>query len=281
MVQLGPDFDLAMRLKSVEDRLARLEANPLGEAFSTTQADGTEGLSIVRDTISGAVAMRLRHGPTSTVGADGQHPTFFYMGQLDSTILAPSDTNIGKAGAVWLREDGTLIAVLGPAGVQLYDASGNPVVATDESVGAGFGAPSWEIPLGYWNPTAPNRQFVALTTPTDCVEVQFTVKAPTVHLGYQISTDAATAGAWQWRVVTANGTVTGQAGVVTAGNSVVTSDDIALPMSVGGFSLWNQVVTLICSANVTSGTGNVYVLPQQAWQTGTVTHFDFPTGGPA
>lgn len=278
MVQLGPDFDLAVRLKALEDKVARLEANPYGDAFSTTQADGTEGLSITRDTTTGAVAMRLRHGPATAVGADGQHPTFFYMGQLDSTILPPTDTNIGQAGAVWLRSDGTLVAVLGPAGVQFYDADGNAVFATDESVGAGYGAPSWEIPLGYWNPSAPNQQFVSNSTPTDCVMVQFLIKAPTVHLGYQITTDAATTGVWQWRIITSNGTVTGQAGVMTAGSSQVTSDDIALPMLVGGFSLWNTVATLVLSMNTTSGTGRILALPEQAWQMGTVTHFDFPTG---
>lgn len=142
MVQLGPDYDLSVRLKNIEDAIARLTGNPLGSNFSQTQSDGTLGFELFQDTNSGATALGFRHGPNSpftdseTTPGTVQHPRFLYIGQLDSAKLPTAAVIDNDAGFVLLRDDGSpMLVVTGTGGVQVFDKSGLLMLSTDETNG--------------------------------------------------------------------------------------------------------------------------------------------------
>lgn len=150
-MNLGPDFDLAVRLKAVEDAIARLQANPYGAAFSSTQSDGTEGLRIARDTATGATAMTFFQGPTTGIFAypDGaHHPVFLYMGQLDASKVPIAVAYDTDAGMVVCREDGVAMLVLSNnGGVQVLDKFGSLVLATDETNGGLATSLNYPVPV--------------------------------------------------------------------------------------------------------------------------------------
>lgn len=171
-IQLGPDYDLAVRLAALEQAVARLTANPLGSSFSQTQSDGTLGFELSQDPNSGGTAMAIRHGPqspfsdtTSTPGT-AQHPRFLYIGQLDSSKL-PTDAIVDNdAGFVLLRDDGTpSIIVTQTGGVQVFDKGGVLVLATDEQTGGVATAVTYPQPQPVY-PTLGYEQTSGSLTPT-------------------------------------------------------------------------------------------------------------------
>lgn len=143
---LGPSADLAVRLANLEDQVRRLQQNPLGQAFSATQSDGSVGLQVYQDPTTGSLNWVLYQGPNSTRDPNtGLHPIMAYLGQLFSGGV-PVDS-----GVLFNRPNGVQSAVIGNRGVQIFDAKHNQVFATDEyasgSFGEGLQEPSIPIPL--------------------------------------------------------------------------------------------------------------------------------------
>lgn len=154
MPQLGPDFDLAVRLARLEQQVAALQANPLGTAFGQTQSDGSLGFELAQDPNSGGTALGFRHGPTSpfsdTESTPGtpQHPRFLYIGQLDSTKLPTTAITDNDAGFVLLRSDGSpLLIVTDTGGIQMFDRGGKLLLSTDETNGGLATATAYPPPL--------------------------------------------------------------------------------------------------------------------------------------
>lgn len=151
MVQLGPDYDLAVRLKRIEDQMSRLQGSPLGAAFSAAQSDSSIGMSIYQDPTTGTTSLVFRQGPSTpfsdTSVTPAQHPKFMSIGQLDPGSLPVLATLDKDAGMAVLREDGSAMLVLtNTGGVQFFDKLGNLAYATAEREGGGQAWPPVQYP---------------------------------------------------------------------------------------------------------------------------------------
>lgn len=143
--QLGPQYDLAARLTYLEQRLARLEQNGLGQAFSSTQSDGSPGLAIQQaTTASGATVTRWYQGPnTSRDPNTGLHPALMYIGQLvDGVTHTPLDNGV----IVFYPDEAHQMVNLSPNGVQLFGNDGGQIFSNDTTSGAGLARPYLPYP---------------------------------------------------------------------------------------------------------------------------------------
>lgn len=250
MPNLGPDYDLAVRLKRVEDQLARMQENPLGQAFSATQSDGSVGWRVFQDPKTGATAMIWYQGTTTARDPNtGQHPILQYVGELYS------GGQFEDSGLLWYRPDATGSGVVGNRGVQLFDHKGNQVFATDEygssPSGEGLTNPRLHLPLPVATGTAqwPN------TTATSWSAIARSIGVMQHSHVYWQGYGYAPAGTNAQVKLVINGTTTGQVWNVTGGSFTTISEEIALP---SGF--WSQMWAIEIQAQVTSGTGAVYAM---------------------
>lgn len=247
MPNLGPDFDLSVRLKAIEDQLRGQQANPIGQAFSTTQSDGTLGWTVQMEPTTGTTFMAFFQGPdTGFQPGEANHPALLYVGQVYE-----GGRNI-DGGVLIARPDGVhYLASFTTAGSTLWDAAGNAVVGTDETAGEGLSSPTLPIPLpvatgvGSWPKT---------TTSGSIAESGFVAQhAEASWSGFAI-TDSGTTGTVQVVVVDGTGsTVASGASRNVTSSSFTTADVVTLP---AGF--WQQQYTVEVQASVTGGTGNVY-----------------------
>lgn len=253
MPALGPDYDLAVRLRRLEDAVARLQANPYGQAFSSTQSDGSIGVQISEDPTSGATAMVFLQGPTSSRDPNtNQHPMLLYIGQLYSGGQ-PVDS-----GAIWYRPTGTESAVIGNKGVQIFDPKGNRMFGTDEyasgSSGEGLTDPFLNLPF----PVALDAAKYPKTTSgswTSIAQMEFIAVHSRLFHYARTYADSGTTGNARIQLVDGNANVvaTGATAGIASGTFGSMADTLALP---AGF--YRQGYTLNVQAQVTSGTGNVY-----------------------
>lgn len=258
MVQLGPAYDAAVRLAAIERRLSRLESNPIGQAFSATQSDGSIGLQIGQDAATGATAMVFRQGPATARDPNtDQHPQFVYLGQLYA------DGVLEDAGGIFSRPTGAESMVVGNRGTQILDPGSHVVFSTDEygSAPSQIGLNTPWIPLGQPVTSGPTTGGWPNTTSTSMASVAFlTFPAQHSHITWYGATYLASG--------TANVQMTvnnGAAGAVQTVGSGFTN--LSETFSLGTWS-WQQVCQFAVNAEVTSGADPIYVSVQGVWGCG-------------
>lgn len=249
---LGPQYDLAKRLSALEDRLARLEANPLGQAFSVTQSDGSVGLSIginPQDP-SGSTALIFYQGSTTARDPNtDQHGEFLYIGEL------AAGGKLVDSGLIAYRPDGTESAVIGNRGVQILDTKGHTVVSSDEDSGEGLARP-W-VPLP--KPVSLDTSQWAGTTGSGIIaESFFNAQHPKVHWNATAVADTGVSGTVQVTISCGAQSVSGASHSVTAGTPTYIDEVLVLPQPFFG-----QEWTFAVNAAVSSGTGEVRC---QTWE---------------
>jgi hypothetical protein len=255
---LGPQYDLAARLSALEDQMRRMQANPIGQAFSATQSDGSVGIQIVQDPTTGALDLVVYQGPSSPRDPNtGLHPIMAYLGQLVSQGV-PVDS-----GAIFQRPTGVPSAVFGNRGLQVYDTVGHQVFATDEytTSASGIGLNNPWIPLGQMVSASPNNAGWPNTTSTSMAEVGL-LAFPAQHTQiswYGITYLASGAGSVQLAL---NNGASGTVHNVGAGFSYLNDT-----MPVGTWT-WHEVLQLTANAQVTSGAGPIYFAVLGVWGCG-------------
>lgn len=141
MVQLGPEYDLAVRLAALEARLAALESNGLAQALSMTQSDGSVGMALGQDEATGSGRWIFYQGVTTSRDPEtGLHPTLMYVGELYSSGT-PVDS-----GMIMYRPDGSQSMTVGAGGAGFLDKGRRTVVSTDETSGEGLARPHIPLP---------------------------------------------------------------------------------------------------------------------------------------
>lgn len=256
---LGPNYDLASRLSALEDQVRRLQANPIGQAFSATQSDGSVGIQIYQDPGTGALNWVIYQGPNSPRDPDtGLHPIMAFLGQLFSHG-SPIDS-----GIIINRPTGTQSAIFGNRGMQVLDTTGHQVVGTDEygtgASGTGLNTP-W-IPLGQPVGASPNGTGWPNTTSTTMAEVGL-LAFPAQHsqiTWYGITYLASGAGSVQLALNN------GAAGAVHNVGAGFTYLNDTMPL---GTWYWQEVLQLTANAQVTSGAGPIYFAVLGVWGCGT------------
>lgn len=247
MVQLGPNYDLAQRLKRVEDYIARQQQNPIGQAFSATQSDGSIGLQISQTTNgAGATALVVYQGPqTARDPSTGQHPMLLWLGQL-WVNGAPSDN-----GAIFFRPDGTESVIIGDRGVQIVDKGGKTVVSSDENSGEGLATP-W-IELG--QPTSSHFSHWPYTnsgTSALIAEKFFQAQHPKIYWNASVAGDPGVSGTVQ-ATITVNGQTVQSGSYSYSGSQVNISELITLPQPFFG-----HAATFAINGSLSGGSGNLY-----------------------
>lgn len=255
MPNLGPDYDMAVRLKALEDRLARLEANPYGQALSMTQSDGSIGLSFHQDPTSGAARLAVHQGPdTARDPATNQHPDFLYLGE--GYI---NGTPIGAAMLLYY-ENSQLLAAFDSQGFELFDPQGNIIASNDQLSGEGLGDP-W-LPLAL--PTATGvGSWPQTATSGTIASAQFRAMHPKVQWSGVAYSDSGVTGTVQVTVTDGGGHIvaSGQTYNLPGGSFVNYGFEVvSLPQP-----FWGSTYTLNITAQVTGGTGNVYSHLRQAY----------------
>lgn len=251
MPNLGPGYDLATRIKRLEDRLDRLAANPLGQNFSARQSDGSVGLQIGQDGGTGATAMRFRQGTTTTRDPNtGEHPTLLYIGEVVSGGV------YADSAAIFFRPNGSESAVIGNRGVQIIDASSNTVVSSDENSAEGLGRP-W-IPL----PTPASTRFAHWPAANSSsaslmAECFFDGQHPKVYWNASVGGDPGVSGTVQMTISSPSGSVS-TASYSYSGTQVDIDETLVLPKP-----FFDVGFTLQILGSVTGGTGNIYC---QTWE---------------
>lgn len=250
MVQLGPQYDLAVRLSALEDLVRKLAGNQLGQAFSSTQSDGSLGMKIAQNLAgSGATALVFYQGPTTSRDPNtGLHPSLLYIGEL-----FVGDTSV-DSGAIFFRPDGSESMVIGNRGVQIIDTKQNTVVSSDETAGEGMARP-W-IPLG-----TPGSFHFAHWPYTDSsglmAELFFSAQHPKVYWNASVAGDAGVTGDVTMSI-TVNGTTVSSATYSYSGTQVNISETLTLPQPFYGYQAVLQI-----NGEITGGTGKLYC---NTWQ---------------
>lgn len=246
---LGPQYDLAARLAALEDTVRRMQSNPLAQAFSMTQSDGSVGMELGQDPGTGSGRWIVYQGTTTSRDPNtDQHPIFMYLGEL------VSNGKIVNTGAIFVRSGGQESMTIGDGGAGILDKTGWAVFTTDETAGEGIANP-W-IPLPALQPVDTSTwPATTATTWTTIAENEFRAQHSQIWWAADTYADTGTNG--QVRVTVINigdgSTVaTGSTFSVTGGAFGSASDTFALP---AGF--WGQTYSLQLQAQVTSGTGNV------------------------
>lgn len=244
MPQLGPEYSLAQDLAGLRDKLARLEANPLGQAFGSLQGDGTRGF-VVEQVDGGNVRLIFYQGVDTARDVDsGQHPPLLYLGP--AVAAGQSVNNV----AIFTRPDGTQILVMGQGGFTLFDAQHKIIFSPDEAAGEGIARPWIPLPSPRSNVTT-NWQQTTSTSLTDVAVSDVNLQHPKVEWKASASCPAGVTGEAQ--IVFTNGAV-GQVWPLAA-NSFTDIDDV-ISMPAGFFGSWVQAVVRI---RVASGTGTVSI----------------------
>lgn len=249
---LGPQYDLASRISQLEDQVRRLQQNPLGQAFSATQSDGSVGMRIYQDPTTGSTSMVFYQGPTASRDPNtGLHPLLAYFGELFSGGVAVD------SGVLLYRPDGVQSAVIGNRGVQIFDGDHNQVFATDE-----YGSsPSNEGLSRPWltidKPAATAYAlWPHLSASGLLAESFFIAQQSHVFWNGSVYADAGVSGSVQASVTIGSTTITG-ATHSYSGSQVNISETIAVPQPFHG-----STAVFAINATVT-GTGNLYC---QTWQ---------------
>lgn len=255
---LGPQYDLAARLSAVEDQLRRMQQNPIGQAFSATQSDGSVGWQVYTDPTTGSQAMVFYQGPTTARDPNtGLHQALAYFGELFSGGVADD------SGILFYRPNGATSAVVGNRGLQVFDAIGHQVFGTDEygssPSGQGLNTP-W---VGYGQPVSagPTGTGWPNTTSTSLAQVGF-LQFPAQHA--QITWYGATylaSGAGKVQVTVNNGA----AGAVHSVGAGFTYVNETVPL--GTWST-HEVLQFAMNAAVTSGAGPIYFVVFGVWGCG-------------
>lgn len=259
MPNLGPEYDAAVRLRAVEERLARLEANPYGQLFSATQSDGSVGMQISQNAGgAGATAMVFYQGPTTSRDpSTNQHPTLLYVGELFSGGVSID------SGARWNRPDGSAAEVIGNRGVQIYDPHGHQVIATDE-YGASPSGQGLNSPWVGYGPVVSNNALNWLNTTSSSLVNIGQLAFPAQHANIAWSGSAyCPAGTTGQVQVALNSGATSAVKSVAAGGFTTIDDTLAL-----GTWSFQQVLTLSLAAAVTSGPGPIYTQIFGVWGKG-------------
>lgn len=257
-MQLGPAYDQAVRLRNLEERLARLEGNELGQAFSTTQSDGSVGMQLGQYAGNNGANAMLFYQSTDTPrdSQTGQHPTFLYVGEVYSS------SGPNHAGAVFFRPDLSESAVVGSSGLQILDKVGNRVVGSDEygtsPSGKGLNSPWVSCGAPIANDVAKWPQ----TTSASLVNVSI-LSFPTQHANIT----------WTGQAYCPTGTTgqvqvqlnSGAAGPVHTVGSGFTTITETIPLGTWSFQ---QVLALTGNAAVTAGAGPIYFGIYGVWGQG-------------
>lgn len=247
MPQLGPQYDLASRIAALEDQVRRIQSNGLGQAFSSTQSDGTVGMQIGQSQGgSGSTAMVFYQGSTTPRDPNtGLHKALLYIGELFAGGVSVD------SGALAYRPDGSQSLVVGNRGVQILDKLGNTVLASDEygtaPTGKGLNSPQ----ISYGIPLINDATKWPQTTATSMSEVSI-LSFPALHAqmtwtGY-VYCPAGSTGQVQVQI---NSGANGAVHTVGAGFSNFTE---TIPLGTWGFQ---QVLALTGNAAVTSGPGPI------------------------
>jgi hypothetical protein len=250
VVQLGPQYDLAKRITQLEQLVANLASNQIGQAFSATQSDGSIGMQVLQNTFgAGATAMVFYQGPTTARDpSSGQHPQLLYVGQLS---VGGSPAN---SGAIFYRPDGSRSMTVGDRGVGILDPQGHVVFNTDEpTAGSGQGLADPWIPLGTPITNSPTNAGWPSTTATSLGAVSFlTFPAQHPQITWYGSTYCPAGTTGQVQVQVNNGAA-GATHSVGAGFTSIGPETIPL----GSWS-WQDVLQLSGNATVTAGAGPIY-----------------------
>lgn len=243
---LGPQYDFAARITALEDRLARLESNPIGQAFSTTQSDGSVGLSLGIDSQTGSFRWIVYQGSTTARDPNtAQHPALMYLGELVDGTGAFVDS-----GLIMFRPDGSESLVVGSGGVGVKDTAGNIVFSTDATSGQGLARPY--IPAAFY----PARNGDFLTSTAASFETVWRAKLgkqqPKLYAECWAFAD--TAGTTGQVQVMVNGVQLDATASVT--NSAVTLFTFGPAAVAGAFGV---TLNVEIQAQRTAGTGNIQV----------------------
>ena len=245
MPNLGPDYDLAVRLKRVEDTLARMGLNPLGQALSASQSDGTLGMSVLQD-FAGITVTRWYQGPSTPKDPQtGQHPMLIYIGQTVSGGL-PSDNAM-----LCFYPSGGESMVVGTGGVGVLDTKGNTVFTPDQTAGEGLATPWIPLPM----PQVADASKWPSTTATSWAEI---ARCYPLDQHPKIQ--------WSGSSYAPSGTGQVQLVVKDFSSNVLASSPVHTASS--GFAQWTDVITMPAGqygqnhfisvmAQLTSGTGSV------------------------
>lgn len=250
MPYLGPDYELAARLRRIEDQLSRLAANPLGQAFSSSQSDGSVGLVIGQyNGGSGATALQFFQGPNTPRDPNtNQHPLMLYIGQIEAGGVLEDN------GVLMYYPSGTQLAALGQDGLVFSDPGGRVVVSNDQTAREGLARP-W-IPLGQPAPTLyalwPHSSVSGLIA-----ELFFNAQHPKVYWNGSVAGDAGVTGSVQMTITVGSHSVTG-ATHTFAGTQTNFSETLTLPQP-----FFDYTATVQINGTITGGTGNLYC---NTWQ---------------
>lgn len=251
MPNLGPQYDLAARIAALEDTVRRMQSNPLAQAFSMTQSDGSVGARLGQDPATGSAGWWFYQGTTTARDPNtDQHPPLMYVGEVfegnvpvDSAVLFFSTSGVERG------------QIGGSIGTRFLDDKGNIAFNTDETSGEGLAEP-W-LPLPMPAPTVlsawPNTNATSWGT---VAQNEFRAQHPKVWWTAYADADAGTNGQVRAVIIdagTGSPVVTGTTFPVTGGSVIAVSDTVTLP---AGF--WAQAYSLQVQCQVTSGTGNVY-----------------------
>lgn len=244
MPNLGPEYDFAARLRRLEQLVGLIAGNPLGQAFSSTQSDGSVGISITQNAQGNrATALQFYQGPTTSRDANtGLHPVLMYIGQLWSNGQPVN------SGIIMYRPNGRQIATFGDGGPALFDAAGNRMLTTDETAGWGIQDPWIPLPtpvpsgLSSWPSTA------ATAWTTIASSNAYIQHAKIRWNGWGYAPSGVTG---QFRLLV-NGQQYGQVWSATNQYTAI-AEDIALPAG----NQWLNGYEVDLQAQVTAGTGTV------------------------
>ena len=248
---LGPEWDLAHRLKQAEKVTAGLATQPVLQSASTTQSDGSVGLESTQTVVGGTV-LKLHYGPgTPTAVVDptnGQWPVFLRMGQ---TLVSGA-----ASGSVFslARPVGNAPLVIAgfntggqATGFNVYDKAGNVVLATDETSGFGLAGP-W---IPYPSPVDTNLAQWPGTTSTTLTIISSSggfLQHP--KMTFTVVGQAPSGVTGQFSVLV-NGVQVGTTWNAT--NGFVTSiQTVTIPTPT-----WEQILSIQVAAQVISGAGQL------------------------
>jgi hypothetical protein len=258
-MQLGPQYDLAARLAALEDQVRRMQSNGLGQAFSSTQSDGSVGMQIGQNPNgSGATATQWYQGPTTSRDPNtGLHPGLAYIGELFSGGVSVD------SGAIFARPDGSTSMVIGNRGVQIVDKFNNTVVGTDE-FGASPTGKGLAYPLIGYGPALPsvgtNWPSTTAASLSSVAILSFPAQHAQVAWSGQVYCPAGTTGQVQVQINN------GAAGPVhSCGAGYTTIGPELIPLGTWGV---RQGLTLTGLAAVTSGAGPIYFGINGVWGQG-------------
>lgn len=253
MPNLGPEYDLAARLAALEDTVRRMQANPLAQAFSMTQSDGSVGMELGQDPNTGSGRWIVYQGTTTSRDPNtDQHPTLMYLGEL-----VDGSGTLVDSGLILFRPDGSESIVIGNKGVGILDKHGDQIFTTDET-DKGVADPSLHLgqPVALGTGLWPNTTSTSLTGVS---MLAFPAQQAQITWYGATYLPAGSTGEVQ---VTVNNGAAGAVKSVGAGFNYVGTETI--PLGSGAWS-WQEMLVVNGNAAVTSGPGPIYFQIVGVW----------------